>query len=141
MEIHRTKSLIVILLILAALVVYLVYAGLLSDRQGTVDSFSVDDSATLERINMVVLQKDTLRVLLGRNSNQTWFLNDSFEADQVMVSELLHFLKHARVNRPVSQSAQDKVNQYLDEQGIQVEFFMRRNFKLIPRKKKARGFV
>lgn len=140
-----------LLLLLTALI--LGAAGLyfsLSGKQGSLQerdrNFRLPQDADVVRIEMQ--EKNGAKLLLEKNAEGIWHVNQAFRANESAVRELLGTLRHLNVRLPVSLAEQEQVNQALDQQGVLVEVFARTHWiklpgelRLIPRTKRVKRLL
>ncbi|MBW6498486.1 MAG: DUF4340 domain-containing protein [Bacteroidales bacterium] len=139
------------LLLLTALV--LGAAGLyfsLTGNQGSLHdrdrNFRLPQDADVVRLEMQ--KKNGESLLLAKDAEGIWHVNQAFRANESAVRELLGTLRHLNVRQPVSLAEQEQVNQALDQQGVLVEVYARTHWirlpgdiRLIPRTKRVKRLL
>jgi hypothetical protein len=119
MKKNRNLIIVVIILVIAAL------ALLLSRRSGTlnerISNFAVKDTATITKIFLA--DKNNQNILLKRQVDGTWALNDTYLAQKSSVNQLLETIYHLTPKYPVPQKAHDNVVSRLASRSVKVEVY------------------
>lgn len=140
-------------IILIALAVLLGAAGLffsLSGKQGSLQerdrNFRLQEDAEVVRVEMQ--RKSGEKLLLEKDTDGNWQVNNAFRANESAVRELLGTLRHLNVRLPVSLAEQQQVNNALENDGVMVEIFARSywiklpgDIRLIPRTKRVKRLL
>jgi hypothetical protein len=140
-------------LILIAIAVTLGAAGLyfsLSGKQGSLQerdrNFRLEENAEVVRVEMQ--RKTAEKLLLEKDADGIWHVNNAFRANESAVRELLGTLRHLNVRLPVSLAEQEQVNNALENDGVLVEIFARTywinlpgDIRLIPRTKRVKRLL
>ena len=117
----KNWGLLIILLLLSGVF------GILISRKGVTtsleveeDLFAVEDTASLQRLELQ--QPQGITQVLER-SGRGWQLNNTYQADPQLMRLLLSVLQNVEVKRPVARSQQEEVVQRLKQEGVQVRAY------------------
>jgi len=119
MKKNRNLIIIVILLLIATAAI------LLSRRSGTLNertsNFAVKDTATITKIFLA--DKNNRNILLERQVDGTWALNETYLAQKSSIDQLLETIYHLTPKYPVPQKAHDNVVSRLASRSVKVEVY------------------
>ncbi|MCF8330972.1 MAG: DUF4340 domain-containing protein [Bacteroidales bacterium] len=122
--IKKNRISITTVLILAIITVVI----LLSRRNSTMEekarNFAVRDTASVTRLFLA--KKDSSQVLLTKNNNSQWTINNEEKASNAAVEILLETLKKMDVKRPVAKSEHNTVVKHLSSIGVKVEVYQKK---------------
>lgn len=120
----KKQNLILVAVVAVVAVVALVIA-LRGSRKSTFEQdFHIEDIATVSRIFMA--DKQNNEVLLSRNADSTWMVDNQYPANQPMVDLLLETLHTMRIRQQVNRNAVPYVVNDLAARAIKVEVYQRR---------------
>lgn len=100
------KTTVILLVVLAALIG--AYFAFVHKWHGPDNEFHVTDSNTIGKVQISKVHEgaDVERVILTRQGDDSWTVNDSFPASQAQVGDFLQILAQIRVKEPISDKAQ-----------------------------------
>ena len=127
----NNKVKIIILLVLAAIVVYLLYFR--SDNEVSSKSlkdFAIRDTANIDRIFLA--DNDGHQSLITRQPDNTWMVNNKWRARDNNVYLLLRGFHNMEVKSPVKKEAIPAILKQISAKPIKVEVYM--NGKKVPEK-------
>lgn len=134
-----------LLLILAGIVTLILWK---KQSDGTLNpgekDFAIADTSTVTKVFLA--DKKNRTVLLQKQENSAWKLNDKFEAQPNMINELLRTFMYVSVKAPVPRSMKDNVVKRLASFGIKVEIYAKTpwinlwGFKLFERERLIRTY-
>lgn len=117
----RNSIILIAVIVLAAVTAYLV----MNSGKGTVSrelrDFAYSDTASVTKIFLA--DKTGKQVTLVRNADQTWTVNDQYQARPDAVANLLGVLKALSVREPVGQKAREGVIKKLITGSVKVEVY------------------
>lgn len=118
----KNKVFIIIAIILALIAALLVWNNsYLTTIRGEAADFSVWDTASVTKIFLA--DRHEHEVLLERNGNNTWKLNNDYIAHPLVVKQLLETLCKIHIRMPVSMSSHDNVIARLAGESTKVEIY------------------
>ncbi len=119
---RKNWGLLIILLILTGVL------GMLAGRKGPAgsmevdeDIFAMEDTAAVQRIELLQQQGGETRVLERQGGG--WVLNNTYKADDQIMRLLLSVLHNVEVRRPVGRTQQEEVSRLLQQEGTQVRVY------------------
>jgi hypothetical protein len=138
------------LLLLAVLLAVLGLYFSLSGKKGSLQerhrNFRLYQNAQVVRVEMH--QKSGKSIVIKKDSNEIWQVNNNYLANESAVRELLGTMRHLNVRLPVAISEQQNINEALEKNGVLVEVFVKThwinwpaNIKLLPRVKREKRFL
>jgi hypothetical protein len=83
-------------------------------------------------VRIEMKKKSGQHLILEKDAEGVWHVNQAFRANESAVRELLGALRHLNVRLPVSLAEQEQVNQALEEKGVLVEIFVRNHWIRLP---------
>ena len=117
----KNWALLVILLLLSGVFGILIsQTATTSSQQVEEDLFAVQDTSSLQRLELQQPQGAT-QVL--ERSRVGWQLNNTYTADPQLMRLVLSVLQNVEVKRPVARSQQEEVVQRLQQKGVQVRAY------------------
>ncbi len=116
----KNSIILVLVLILAAVAVWVVSTNTKSTIKRELRDFAITDTAAIDKIFMV--QKNNNQVLLNRTESG-WLVNDKYAARIDAVQMILKTLKRVQVRNPVSDSSMDNVIKMLATRNTKVEIY------------------
>lgn len=138
----------IILLVVVVLLWILAAVLILGQSDTTLDSdsgnFAVPDTASITRIFMADKSDNT--ILLERQENGSWMLNNTYGAHQENIEILLKTIANIAVRQPVARAAQDNILKLLAAKSVKVEIYKNDfrikigSLKLFPYENKAKTF-
>jgi uncharacterized protein (UPF0333 family) len=121
----RNTLLLLVLLVLIGAAVY--YFSRKDKGMSTLDSketaFAVSDTASVDKI--FIAYKSGQSHTLERKANNTWMLDNKFEAQKSMVNMLLETLKRIEVKRPADKASRNGVIRDFATMGRKVEIYQK----------------
>ena len=103
---------------------------------------------SLEVVQIEILSRDDYQgVVLEKDSEDRWMLNSRYYANDLAVQQLLGSMRRMRVRTPVSIENRDNVESMLQEQGVEVNVWVRGyrvhfgNFRLFPYNRLYQSFL
>jgi hypothetical protein len=115
------------ILLVIILVTLLVFAGLalMDNRSGTLKTrekdFAVSDTATITKVFLA--DKKNRTILLERQSNGEWMLNQVYKARQSAINTLFETMKNITPKYPVPEKAHNNIVVQLAAQSVKVEVY------------------
>lgn len=115
------------LLIIIILVILLVFAALLllDRRSGTMKSsekdFAIQDTASITKVFLA--DKRNRTILLERQSDGNWILNNNYKARQSAINTLFETIKNITPKYPVPEKAHNNIVAQLAAQSVKVEIY------------------
>lgn len=136
-------SIVAILLVIVA--IFFISDQSNSTLRGKENNFAINDTASVSKIFLA--DKSDNQVLLSKNQDGLWMVNDSLEALQEKVHTLLTTMKTIDVQRPVSNKAYNGVVSRLAARSVKVEIYQKAHFinlfneiKFFPYEKNTRTY-
>jgi len=142
----KKRNTIIIIAVLAVGIVALAVA-LRGSRKATFDQdYHISDISTVTRLFLA--DKQDHQVLLTRNEDSTWMVNEKYPANQSMVELLLETLHTMRIRQQVNRNAIPNISKDIAAHGVKVEVYQRKPFinwfggrlQLFPREKCTRTY-
>lgn len=134
-----------IAIVLLIVAVFFITSQSNSTLSGKENNFAVEDTSSVTRIFLA--DKSGHQILLNRNDNGLWMVNDSLESLQEKVYTLLETIKGIDVQRPVSNKAHNGVISRLAASSVKVEVYQKVHYinffneiKLFPYEKNTRTY-
>lgn len=119
MKKHRYSILIVILLAVAALILWLSQST--STFKRALSDFAVKDTSSVTRIFMS--DKNNNTVNLVKEGPGRWKVNDKYQAQKLTVEMLLKTMSELAVSQPVANAAQDNIIREMAVNAVKVEVY------------------
>lgn len=116
----RNRFLMVSLAVLIGLLVLVLV--LKNDRRGADVDSDLFRRTDLKEIDQVILESPKGRTSIAYVNN-TWKINNDFQADRNLVEVLFATLKQAEAKRPVASAIQDSLASILSSQGVKVSLY------------------
>lgn len=111
----------IVILILSLLALYLFN----TEESGTLKTenseFAVEDTASITKIFLA--DKSDKTILLEKQANGTWLLNNKYLARQDALNNLLYTVKELRVRAPVPKSAFENIIKNIAGKSVKVEIY------------------
>jgi hypothetical protein len=120
----KNRILIAATLVLSLVAVILIVRQNDSTIREQDQQFAVQDTGSITRIFMA--KKDSSQVLLSKNEQGQWMVNNEMRASQKAVQVLLETLKKMDIKRPVSKAEHNSVIKRLSSIGVKVEIYQRK---------------
>lgn len=117
----KNKFSLIIVIVLAILAAYLIYTQSVGTIKKELKDFAVQDTNAVTKIFLA--DRDGNTVLLERQEDNTWMVNNKFKARQDAISLLLKTMNKIEVKAPVAKSAFDNAIALLSTKGIKVEIY------------------
>lgn len=142
----KNKIAILIILILAIIsVIYIVSKDSKDTLNDINRTFAIRDTSSIVKIFIADMNNN--KVLLKKNENNTWFVNDKYAVKQDMIKVLLETFYKIRASEPASISSRNTIMKVLATQGKKVEVYVNSyrinlfdKIKLFPYEKKEKVF-
>jgi hypothetical protein len=119
MKKNRIYILVFLLLLVITIVLYNKRGGLSSINK-SVSTFSVEDTAMIDKI---ILSDKSGKVLTLSKKNKIWYGNDSVKVRRDIMATLLETIKRVQVKSPVAKPMRNNIMKQLATGAIQVEIF------------------
>lgn len=118
----KKNSIYILLVIVVVASAFYLYK---SKSKGTIANslkdFSVEDTASITKINIVA--KNGSALLLDKQDNKTWKVNGLYQARTDMIAVLLETLKRVEVKSPVNKTMRDKLIKQMSSSAVRVQVF------------------
>ncbi len=142
----KNKIAILIILILAIITVIFIVSKESKDTLSDINrTFAIRDTASIVKI--FITDKNNNHVLLQRNNDKSWSLNEKYIAKQDMINTLLETFYKIRSEEPASISSRNTILKILATKGKKVEVYVNSyrinlfdKIKLFPYVKKEKVF-
>ncbi|HNX86548.1 MAG TPA: hypothetical protein PKN12_06440 [Bacteroidales bacterium] len=121
MKKHRYSILIVILLAVAALILWLSQST--STFKRALSDFAVKDTASVTRIFMSDKNNNTVKLV--KEGPGQWKVNDKYQAQKLTVEMLLKTMSELAVSQPVASAAQDNIIREMAVNAVKVEVYQK----------------
>lgn len=120
----KNRILIAVTIILALVAIFLIVRQNDTTTQTKERKFAVQDTGSITRIFLA--KKDSNQVLLSKNEQGQWIVNQKMKASQKAVQILLETLKKMDIKRPVSKAEHNSVIKRLSSIGVKVEIYQKK---------------
>lgn len=124
MKKKKTKSTLLIAIILASISCFLIYTSTKSTLKNAGKDFAIDDTTSVTKI--FLSDKENRTVKLEKKTNGTWILNDSLYANYDAISTLLTTMMAVEVKEPIAKAARNNVVKSLASKSVKVEVYQKR---------------
>ncbi len=118
---NRNLIYLVLIIILGGLVIYLASNKETNTIKRELRDFAIKDTASIDKVFMV--DKENRKLLLKRQKNGEWTVNDKFPARKDAVNLLLETFHNMEVKYPVPRSAHNNVIKQLSAKSVKVEVY------------------
>lgn len=117
----KNKYSIIVVVILAIIAAYLIYTQSVGTIKKELKDFAVQDTNAITKIFLA--DRDGHSVMLERQEDNTWMVNNKYKARQDAISILLKTMNKVEVKAPVAKSAFENTVALLSTKGIKVEIY------------------
>ena len=117
----KNLRILIALVIVAGIAYWLMSRNSWSTFKGDLKEFAIKDTATITR--MFFADKRGNKVLLQRNEQKIWMVDNKFIADQDKVNLILSTMHDVEVKNPIAETEHNSVVSILATQGIKAEFY------------------
>ena len=135
----------ILILLLAALALFLVVTSSRTTLRKEATSFAISDSSAVTKI--FLSDKNNRNILLERNPEGGWKLNGRYKAQQESVELLLKTMLNLAILEPVSEASYNTVIKLLSANSVKVEIYQQapriklfRKIRLFMHEKKVRTY-
>lgn len=111
----------IIVLVLAIVAAYLIYTQSVGTIKKELKDFAVQDTNAITKIFLA--DRDGESVMLEKQPDNTWMVNNKYKARKDAISILLKTLNKVEVKAPVAKSAFENTVALLSTKGIKVEIY------------------
>ena len=119
----KKRNIIIIAAVAAVCIVALIVAVRGSRKATFKQDYHIEDTASITRLFLA--DKQEREVLLTREGDSTWIVDEKYPANQAMVDLFLETLHSMRIRQQVNRNAVPTVIKNLSSKGIKVEVYQR----------------
>jgi hypothetical protein len=119
--VKNNKIILIITLILASLALVLVVTNKNSTIKGELKDFAIKDTNSITKIFIADRAKN--KILLERTKENTWRVNNKYDARQDLMTTLLTTIAGLEVQTPAAKAAYNSIVKELASSGIKVEIY------------------
>ena len=117
----KNLKILIALVILTGILYWLISRHSWSTFKGDLKEFSIKDTSKVTR--MFFADKRGNKVLLQRNDQNIWMVNNKFKADPDKINLMLSTMHDVEVRNPITENEHNTVISILATQGIKAEFY------------------
>jgi hypothetical protein len=118
---RKNKYSLIAVIILAVIAAYFIYTQNVGTIKKELKDFAVEDTNAVTKIFLA--DRDGNSVLLEKQEDNTWMVNNKFKARQDAISMLLKTMHKVEIKAPVAKSAFENTVALLSTKGIKVEIY------------------
>ena len=117
----NNKYSLIIVIVLAIVAAYLIYTQSVGTIKKELKDFAVQDTNAITKI--FIADRDGQSVILEKQADNTWMVNNKYKARQDAISMLLKTMNKIEVKAPVAKSAFENTVALLSTKGVKVEIY------------------
>jgi hypothetical protein len=117
----KNKYSLILVIILAIIAAYFIYTQSVGTIKKELKDFAVKDTNAVTKIFLA--DRDGNSVILERQDDNSWLVNNKFKARQDAISMLLKTMHKVEVKSPVAKSAFENTVALLSTKGVKVEIY------------------